>query len=406
MPLTIPQQTIFDSDARFRVVSAGRRFGKSYLSVSELARVARYPNKRLFYVAPSYRMGKQIIWDFMKERFGKINWIAKANESDLTLTLVNNSRISVRSADNPDSMRGVSLDFAVLDECAYMDKIVWTEVLRPTLSDRQGGALFISTPRGFNWFYDLYEFARTNNNWASYSYTTSEGGNVSEEEIEAARADLDQRTFEQEYEAKFTNFAGLIYYNLGEHAIKGCDPIHESELLHVGCDFNTSPIVATIGTFRNNQLHIHDEIQIFQSNTYELVEEIRNRYPKNRIWVYPDASGNNAKTNSVKSDHNILREAGFTLKSGRSNPPVVDRIASVNKGFLSATGETTLTIDQKCKNLLRCLRSQLYKEGTRIPDKDSGFDHFPDALGYVTHGLMPIKRPPSERTGPEIYSHF
>ena len=171
MSLTTPQKTIFDDDSRFKCVSAGRRFGKTYLSMYEIARAARFPDQRIFYIAPTYRMGKQIIWKQLCEEM-------RINESDLTLTLINKSTISVRSADNFDAMRGVSLDFCVLDEVAFMKKEVWTDVLRPTLSDRQGKAVFISTPQGFNWFYDMWNFAKNADGWSSYQYTTIEGGNV------------------------------------------------------------------------------------------------------------------------------------------------------------------------------------------------------------------------------------
>ena len=131
MPLSQPQREIFDRDTRFAVCSCGRRFGKTFLSVYEIARVARYPNKNIFYIAPTYRAAKMIMWEMMKEEFGKRRWIKKINESDLVIVLKNDSKISLRSGENFDSMRGVSLDFAVLDEAAYMTADVWSKVIRP-----------------------------------------------------------------------------------------------------------------------------------------------------------------------------------------------------------------------------------------------------------------------------------
>ena len=395
MPLTTPQQLVSDDPTRFRVVVAGRRWGKSYLSINEMAKFARFPNRKIWYLAPTHGQAKTIIWDMLKERLSSVRWIKKVNESELTITLVNNSQISLRSAETLDRLRGASLDFVVLDECAFMKREVWTEVLRPALSDKLGHALFITTPKGRNWIHQLYVDSASLPDWSSFQSTTLEGGNVSEAEIEAAKNDMDERTFRQEYLATFETYEGVIYYNFDPRAILKTNPlpIQKNELLHIGADFNVNPICATIGTYRDGYLHIHDEIQIYSSNTYELAEEIKTRYPEQRIWVYPDASGQANKTNSVKSDHNILREAGFTIKANRVNPPVVDRIASVNSAFKSASGECKLTIDPKCKNLIKCLSNQVYKEGTRVPDKDSGFDHLNDALGYLTHGLMPIRRP-------------
>jgi len=244
--LTTPQQTIFDSTARFRVCSAGRRFGKTFLSTYEIARIARFPNKRIFYIAPSYRMGKQIIWDDLKQALTSRRWVKKINESDLTLTLVNGTKISIRSADNPDSMRGVSLDFVVLDEAAFMSKTVWTEVLRPTLSDRKGGALFISTPRGYNWFADMFHETIDKDNWESFQFTTIEGGNVTPEEVEDARQDLDLKTFRQEYEASFETAGNRIYYpfDMQENVKAFVDEVPNNIMLFN--DMNVNPMAGCI----------------------------------------------------------------------------------------------------------------------------------------------------------------
>ena len=114
MPLTKPQQTVIQSQARFRILISGRRFGKTYLAINELARFARFPNKKVWYVAPTYRQAKGICWVELKDRLQKHRWIKEINNSDLTVTLRNNSRISLRGADNENSLRGVGLDFLVI----------------------------------------------------------------------------------------------------------------------------------------------------------------------------------------------------------------------------------------------------------------------------------------------------
>jgi len=116
--LTIPQAKVATSEARFRVLVAGRRFGKTHLGMRELARFARFPNKTVWYIAPSYRMAKQIIWTPLKQRLMDMNWVEKKDESDMRLDLINGSTIALRGADNPDSLRGNKLWFAMLDETA------------------------------------------------------------------------------------------------------------------------------------------------------------------------------------------------------------------------------------------------------------------------------------------------
>lgn len=411
MPLTTPQQTIFDDPARFRAVSAGRRFGKTYLSMYEIARVARYPGKRIFYVAPTYRMGKQIIWEDLKDQLIERRWAKKINESDLSITLVNGSRVSIRSADNPDSMRGVSLDFVVLDEAAYMDRTVWTEVLRPTLSDRQGGALMISTPRGFNWFYDLYNHAHTHDDWSAFQYTTVEGGNVTPEEVEAARSDLPLKTYLQEYEAKFENAGHLIYYAFDrtESVSKYKQPV--PKILHVGMDFNTNPMSAVVAAQTTTGLHVFDEISLPNSNTDEIAEELVNRYGESKIIVYPDPAGAARKTSAGgKTDHSILAQWGFTVKARRSHTSIKDRINALNRLFCDANGVRRLQVDPKCTEAIKCITKHQYKEGTTIPNKgETGEDysHMNDALGYMVDYLYPIRKPSTvPQNEPTVFGHF
>lgn len=405
MGLNLPQKTVAECDARFRVLIGGRRLGKTWLAIRELARFGRFPERKILYIAPSYRMAKQIVWKDLKGRLSDINWIKKVNESELTVTLVNGTEIMLRSADNYDSIRGLGVDFVVFDEFADIDVETWTEVVRPALSDRQGHALFIGTPKGVsNWAKELYDRGQDNlDDWKSWQFTTLDGGNVSAEEIESAKQDLDERTFRQEYLASFETYSNIIYYNFNrDRLFKEDQEITPKDILHVGMDMNISPMSAVVSKWNGKHLTVVDAIEIYGSNTQELCEEIKQRYPKNKIIAYPDASGG-AGTTSGKSDHNIIRQNGFDIKAPRRNPPVVDRINSVNAAFENSAGLNRLTIHHKCKRLIECLEKQTYKNSTRQPDKASGFDHLNDALGYLVFGLMPVKRPSSTEPDQSYY---
>src|SRR3954452_20062994 len=196
------QGRVFDNDRRFRILVAGRRFGKTYLAITELCRAAWGRGRVAWYVAPPYRQAKRIVWKPLKE-LTRPFWAGKPNESDLTIELATGGTISLRGADNYDSLRGEGLDFVVLDEYASMRPEAWTEVLRPALSDRLGRALFIGTPKGRNHFYDLFEASREQEDWKAFQYTTEKGGIVAFEELETARRELDERTYRQEYQASF-----------------------------------------------------------------------------------------------------------------------------------------------------------------------------------------------------------
>lgn len=406
MALSEPQKTIANSDSRFRVIAAGRRFGKSHLAMREMARRARVPDQKIFYVAPSYRQAKSVLWQKLKTKLYKLNWIKRVNESDLTITLLNDSTISLRGADNFDSLRGVGLDYIVLDEFAFIDEAAWTEVLRPTLSDTGGGAMFISTPAGMgNWAYDLFQRGQdpTETDWQSWQYTTASGGRVPESELAAARRDLDARTFRQEYEASFETYSGVIYYGFKpEKNIKAFKEETGKEIL-LFCDFNVNPISACIGVQQKDYIHVIDEIVIYGSNTDELAQEVKNRYPGKQVVAYPDPAGAQRKTSAGgRTDISILENAGFRVQYRRGHPPVRDRINAVNSALAPVEGDPKLVIDPKCRNLVESLTKQVYKEGTQIPEKGGTIDysHMNDALGYGIEFRMPVKRDYGETEHP------
>lgn len=394
MNLTKPQSAIFLDDSRFRVVVAGRRFGKTFLSTAELLRASiNKAGANCWYIAPTYRAAKDIAWQMLIDTIPE-QYIAKRNESELTLRLINKSTISLKGAENFDALRGRSLDFVVLDEMADMRPEAWFEVIRPSLSDRQGGALFIGTPKGRNHFYDLWtKGADKEDGWYSYQYTTLDGGNVPEDEIEQAKRDLDERTFRQEYLANFVNYSGVIYYNFDRTESVTKANVADNDTLHIGMDFNLDPMSAVVAIKDGDTLKVIDEIVIFGSNTDEIVDEIQQRYPDRRIVVYPDPACRQRKTSAGgRTDLSILQNAGFAVKVRNSHTSIRDRINAVNARLLSADGERRLFVDPKCKQVIKSLERQTYKEGTNQPDKESGFDHMNDALGYLVDFIYPIKR--------------
>jgi len=393
MRLTEPQKTISNDSARFRVVVAGRRFGKTFLAINELAKFARYPNQKCLYIATTYRQAKGVIWDDLLQLLYEKNWVKKVNLSELTVTLVNNSIITLRSSDNNSALRGTKWHFISLDEYASMDPATWDSILRPTLSDTEGHALFIGTPYGRNHFWDLYNNANTLDDWSSYQFTTAQGGNVAPAEIEAAKRDMAEREFNQEYNATFEDAAGQIAYAFTQDNIKPAPQLSPSNALHIGMDFNTDNFAACVMLQNRDTLHVIDEIMLQNASTGDMCKEIQQRYGRRMIFVYPDASGNQRKTSANgMTDHLILHNAGFKVRTPKTNPAVKDAIAAVNSRLRSTTGDINLFIDPSCKHTLDSMNKFTYKEGSRIPDKSSGYDHMFDALKYCVWQLFPIKQ--------------
>jgi len=395
MPLSATQQTVANCDKRFRVVIAGRRWGKTTLAIREMCKIAREPGKDVYYISPTYRMSRTIIFKRLKEKLLDLRWVKKINETNLEFLLKNGSTISLKGADNPDSLRGVSLSAAIFDEFAFMDSETWDLVIRPALADQQGSALFITTPVGKNnWAFDLFNMQQQHpDTWASFQYTTLQGGFVPEQEVEAARSEMTAQQFQQEFEASFVVGQSLVAWEFDrkDHVKELDNP--NTAVLHVGMDFNVSPITAAIFVQKGDIMWQIDEIVMQNSNTQELSDELIRRYPQSRITCYPDPAGRQRKTSAGgQTDFTILTNAGFTVKAPSRHNAVRDRINSYNARLRSGTGDIRMFISNKCKYTIESLEKFQFKPLTQIPDKDSGFDHMFDAASYCIDYMWPLKR--------------
>jgi hypothetical protein len=207
------QQTVFADKTRFKVVAAGRRCGKSRLAATTLIIEAlRCPaGSAVLYVAPTNGQARQIIWDVLME-IGR-DVIQSSHINNMDITTINGAKIYVRGADRPDTLRGVSLTYAVLDEVADIKPEAWEQVIRASLSDKKGRAMFIGTPKGRNWFYDLFKLGQedTDPDWKSWHFTTKDNPLIDPSEIAAAKKTLSSFAFKQEYMASFDNAGSDVF---------------------------------------------------------------------------------------------------------------------------------------------------------------------------------------------------
>jgi hypothetical protein len=393
--LTKPQYQVSSSNKRFRVLISGRRFGKTYLTIIEMMKQASRPNQVIWYVAPTFKMAKEICWSDLKQMLSKYNWIEDINETTLTIRIrKTNSIIALKGAENFDALRGSGLNFLVLDEFADIDKRTWFEVLRASVSDTQGRVLMCGTPRGFgNWSYEMFlKGTQDPKEWDSFQYTTLQGGMVSKEELEQAKQDIDIRTFRQEFEGTFENYAGQVYYNF--HPVESVVEQHLdfTRPLHIGLDFNVDPMSACVSHFVKDKIIFVDEIVIYGSNTDEMCQEIRDRYgSKIPIFIYPDPACRQRKTSAGgKTDLSILQNAGFNVKAKLKHSAIRDRVNNVNSRLKDSNGQRHIFVSNSCKTILKGLQRQVYKENTNIPDKEEGFDHMNDAVGYLVDYVKPL----------------
>lgn len=227
------QQEVWKSPKRFKVVAAGRRCGKSnYVQKRLVLKALQAPEgSAVLYVAPTLGQARQIIWDALLDNYKDI--IKAAHVNNLDITLINGRKIHVRGADNPDTLRGLKLYYAALDEAAFIKEDVWEKVIRAALSDLKGEADFISTPTGRNWFYDKYKLGTSGEDeeWGAWHFTTYDNETIDPKEIDAAKRSLSSQAFNQEYMSSFDNQGSEIFKR--EWIKYGPEPSHGEYILAI-----------------------------------------------------------------------------------------------------------------------------------------------------------------------------
>ena len=307
------QLEVAKSKARFRILVAGRRFGKTRLGTL-LCLAKAMEGRNAWWVAPTYAMALEG-WKTVRDLAGKYGMEVK--ESEKTVYTKAGGFVTVRTADNPDRLRGAGLDFIVLDECAFIKEQTWKEVLRPTLTERKGGCLFISTPKGIqNWFKRLYDEAENNPDWERWTYSTYDNPYVDKSELEIAKREIGSFLFSQEYEAQFVeqtggliksewfkyytkqtlsefndegNYEDYIYIQTQDRAVR-----LEDLKIYTTVDLATSTkesadftVVTTIGVDKENNVYVLDVIRkrIEAPDIVKLLEQVYEKWQPTSIGV-------------------------------------------------------------------------------------------------------------------------
>jgi len=394
------QREIFLNKSRFKVVAAGRRFGKSYLSTYIIITKALQKQGNYFFVAPTFSQARQILWDIIKDKTR--NGLAKkVNESRLEIELINGSKIFLKGADRPDTMRGVSLSGVVLDEFGTMrnPEAVWQSVLRPALSDQLGWAIFISSPKGLNYFYDLFTIARFLEDWYEWQFTTLDGGYVTEEEIINAKRELSAKQFREEYEGSFETTSGRIYedYSKANHTDKVYDENRPIIWTH---DFNYTPMSSAIIQEYGEVSYVVDEIilesAVAKNAAMEFVERYKNSKIK-QVFLYGDPAGRAGEKHSQESSWSSIKEIlladGWTItdKIPYSTKSIMDGQNSLRARILNALDEINFYVNPSiCKYTDKGLSTTQLKDGSSFQEKDSQYQHITTALRYYTNVRFPI----------------
>ena len=386
---------IIDHPARYKVVCAGRRFGKTYMSLMWLLSTPLQPQEVRWFLAPTYKQGRMIVLPLLRDIARSIEG-TKLYESEIAIRFENGAELCVKGSDNEDSLRGAGLGMdgsnaVVMDEYAFMKPHVWEEIIFPMLTTTGSKAFFIGTPDGFgNGFYDMYLRGQGDNpDWKSWQFTTLQGGWVPEKEIENARKTMDERIFKQEFEASFESLANRCAYNF-DRTLHFKKDSEESINIVAGMDFNVSKMACVIMyEYSDGSVHYFDEICLRNSNTEEMAKLLRYKYPTLR-YVYPDPAGKARSTTASRSDHAILKENGFVVKARRAHPSHRDRLASLNRMLKDASGEVRMTVHPKCVELIKDLEQCVRDKNGGIDKTDLARTHFLDACSYYIEFKYPV----------------
>ena len=371
------QIPIHENKARFRVVKAGKRFGKTKLALFELMQASgRCPNEVFWFIAPTYRQAKSIaffdlLWMLPKQ------CIKRKLENELMVILQNDARIELKGADNEDSLRGPRLKMVVFDECAYIKEYLWNDIIRSQLVDLKGKALFISTPKGKNWFTYLGNEAKRkqemgDKDWAYFYYTSFDNPTLPREELEKIRDTIPETTWNQEYMALEQDFVGQKYsefnFDRNVEELKDTKQMVEVRGIDWGLDHPTVCLWARVD-IENKVVWITNEYFKSGLTINENVKNITDITGSRPIeWTVIDPSANKrdpASNRSIKDEYG--RWGLFCVDGDRR-----ERGTDIVKMFLK---HGRVKISPKCRNLIREL--QILEWGDKVNDDST------DALRYL-----------------------
>lgn len=422
------QRAYWTSPHRFNVVPAGRRSGKTEQAKRKLVKAAlrgtAFDRPRFFAGAPTRDQAKRIYWDDLKSMIpaGLIN--GRPSETDLSIRLVNGSELVVVGLDKPERIEGQPWDGGVLDEFANMKAHAWAANVRPALSDRQGWCDLIGVPEGRNHYYELDRMARAEmlakgagSEWGAFTWVSADI--LPPEEIASARRDLDELTYQQEYEASFVNFEGRAYYPFAEAAHCARLAYDPARPIAFCFDFNVDPGVAVVTQEQrlpNGQdgTGVIGEVYIPRnSNTPAVCRKLIADWGRHsgRVICYGDATGGARGTAKIGgSDWDLIRaelapifRERLTFAVPAVNPSVRGRINAMNTRLRAGDGTVRMMVDPtRAPHVVKDLEGvRLLTGGAGEIDKkaDPMLSHISDALGYLIAQEFPVAEPGRAGTG-------
>lgn len=359
---------------RFRVLCCGRRWGKTTLAIDQMKGRAAIADSRVAYVAPTFQQARDIAWEQLKREC--MEAAESINESRLEITLVNGSRIALRGWEAIETLRGQKFDLIVLDEVAMMRDFwsKWQEVIRPTLTDTKGEGMFISTPRGFNHFYDLFNLQYKDSDFRSFHFSSYDNPFIPKEELDKARKELTEDRFAQEYEADFRKTEGLVYkeFDRKSHVV---DEIPEKSWVKyfAGVDFGFTNPTAIIEIKKDRDRNYYIPREFYRSgNTDAQTADYVASLKFNEVYPDPESA----------SGIEELRRRNVNVRDVIKNKDSIrNGINTVRELFKS----NRLFIHKDCINLISELETYAY------PEKRPGMNEYENPVKEHDHALDALR---------------
>lgn len=390
MKITRKQREYITDPHQFVVCCWSRRTGKTVAAVIRMMTKAgsMRPGSNIVVLAKTNDQVRLVWMPMIKELFP--NHIKKITVQPATVILTNNVSIHMRGGNDDaavDSVRGMSLQHAVVDEAAFLKnaKYAINDVIMPALGDSEGSCDFISSPNGRNDFYDLYNrgLSPEHISWSSHhaDYTSAFNKDAVAKMAEETKRTADPVTFAREWMASFEGSGKRVYYsfNIPDHSSDKIQSFQPGETVCVGIDFNIGIQASVVFAVRGSTIEVIDELHGF-TNTQDLADEIVARYAQHKIIAYPDPAGRQNRTSAGgRTDFTILENAGITCYAKKSTRSIMDGVNNVN----AALTHNNLIVHSRCERLIKSLDRLAWKENTSTPKyADDDLSHFCDALRY------------------------
>lgn len=393
------QSKYYYSKSRFNVAPCGRRSGKTHIAKIRMRNRVRHIDGPHFISAPTYGQVKRIYWKDMKQILGPIIK-GSPSESELVINTIFDSELHLIGLDKPERAEGSPWRSALLDEFADTKEDAWLENVRPALSTPGLNTMadIIGVPDGLNHFFNVYEYAKSghDDDWTAHTWHSSII--LDPKEIEAAKRELDPRTYRQEYEASFETASGRVYddYSNENHTDREFQP----GVLYWAHDFNYLPMSSVILQCEGQEVYAVDEIVLEHAVARDSAIEFVDRYKDHKncpVVLFGDASGRIGEKHGQVSNYieieEVLRANGFkvTRKVPLANPSIRDGQNSLRGKILNANGERSFHVNhKKCPTVDRGLKTvQLKKGSTFIEDETNNAQHITTALRYFTNIEFP-----------------